>query len=170
MEFVIATLVGFLSGALVPVIGLWIQSRWKHREITLKHEDTLFQKRIEVATKTIKACYNYFTISHRYALAKDKNKAAFLKQRGLIQTQIFEIEPEVDLFFPLETVTAFRNFLNSVDESIKPEIHWTAVGYRLDTEFTTFVNKVRADLGIEATESNLTKSLSQSIGIGSDDN
>ncbi len=163
MELVIATLVGFLSGALVPLIGLWTQSRWKRREITLKHEETLFQKRIEIATKTIRACYNHFTISHKYATAKEEKKLAFLKQRSSIRTQIFEIEPEVDLFFPSETVMAFRNFLSSVDATISSETHWTVVGSRLDKEFTTFVNKVRADLGIEATESNLTQSLPQSI-------
>jgi hypothetical protein len=162
MELVIASILGFLSGSLIPLIGIWIQSKWKQREITLKHEEVLFQKRMEVASKAINACYNFFTISHRYKVARDENeKTALRKQRFQIQIKIFEIEPEIDLFFPSETVTAFRSFLNSVDEIVNSNTHWTAVGSRLDSEFAIFVNKVRNGIGIASTESKLTQSLPQ---------
>ncbi len=169
MELVFATLFGFVTGAFVPLIGFWFQSRWKQREITLKHEETLFQKRLEIASKTIKVCYNHFTIGHKYALAHEEEKAVLRKQRAQSHHQIIEIEPEVDLFFPEETVMAFRIFLNSVDDIVNTKIPWTSVGYRLDSEFTSFVNKVRADIGIDATESKLTQSLHQSMSNKSKD-
>ena len=162
MELVIATVIGVVTGALIPLIGLRLQAQWKEREITLKHEETLFQKRLEIASKTVTVCYQYFTISHKYALVKEEDdRSVYRKRRAQLNHQIYDTEPEIDLFFPPETVTAFRTFLTSVDEIIESKIPWTSIGSRLDSEFTTFVNKVRSEIGIEATESRLTESLPQ---------
>ena len=72
MELILTVTLSALGGALIPAIGLWMQSRQRRRELTLSHEEMLYQSRLRLALEVSRTCYDYMAVSQKLKCEKDE--------------------------------------------------------------------------------------------------
>ena len=163
IELIVTVTLSALGGALIPAIGLWLQFKKSQRELSLRHEEALFEKRLATALSISDTCYEYFAVSHRHRCADDSDyKKALVEELFQLGKRLEALEARVVLLFPRSTADAFRRFLSVVDDVRKSkEVHWTAVGVRLDEAFNTLIKSVRNDIGITSAEANIASSLAK---------
>jgi len=164
VDLIVTVVVSVLGGSLIPLFGMWLQSRQKKRELSLRHEEVLYQKRLDVATEVSRTCYEYMAISHRLKFEEDEeHKGALLKDFHDVGKQIQKHESKVALLFPPNSVKAFRRYWREIDNiRMSKDIHWTAVGSTLDEVYANLIDSMREDLGVASAEQKLTQSLQQS--------
>lgn len=164
IELILTVTLSALCGALIPAIALWLQSKQQRRELSLRHEELLYQRRLEIAIEVSQTCYKYFTASHALRTADDDDqKEYYLKKLFELGKQIEEHEPVISFLFPAATLSAFKEYWRTVDHiRTSKEVHWTAVGSRLDEAYAKFISSMRNDLGITSAELNLSKTLTKS--------
>ena len=146
-ELILTVTLSALGGALIPAIGLWLQTRQSKRELSLQHEEILYQRRLELALRVAKTCYDYMAVSHGLKLERDeKLKKYYLQERHRLGKQIQDHESQIVLLFPPSSVSEFRKYWRIVDEiKTSRELHWTAVGYRLDEAYADLTNSMRRE-------------------------
>ncbi len=146
---------------MIPAIGLWLQSRQSKRELSLRHEELLYQRRLELALEISKTYYDYMAVSHRLKFEKKEQlKKAYQLQLFDLGKQIQAHESQVNFLFPSKSVAAFRKFWRAVDEiRTSQEVHWTSVGSSLDEALAELTNALRSDLGIESVENRLVQTV-----------
>lgn len=161
IELIVTVVVSVLGGSLIPLVGIWLQSRQKTRELSLRHEEVLYQKRLDLATELSRTCYQYMAISHQLKDEKDEEyKDVLLREFVAAGKQIQDHESQVVLLFPPNSVKAFRRYWREIDNiRLSKDIPWTAVGSDLDEAYARLIDSMREDLGIASAEQKLTQSL-----------
>jgi len=127
----------------------------------LRHEEVLYQKRLDVAIEVSRTGYEYFSISHRLKVEKDEEyKGVLLREFVTVGKQIEDLESQVALLFPPNSVKAFRRYWREIDNIRRSkDIPWTAVGSDLDEAYAMLIDSMREDLGVASAEQKLTQSL-----------
>ena len=163
-ELILTVTLSALAGALIPAIGLWLQSKQSARELSLRHEEILYERRIELALEISKTYYKYMAVSHTLKFEEDENvKKAYRLELFDLGKQIEGHESHVVILFPPKSVAAFRRYWRVVDEiRTSHDIHWTTVGSKLDETYAELTNSMRSDLGIESVEKRLIQVFGQS--------
>lgn len=163
LELIVTVLLSALGGALIPAIGLWLQSRQSKRELSLRHEEVLYRRRLELALEISTTCYNYMAVNHKLKNEKDEQLGkAYLPERVQLGKEIQAHESQVRILFPPRSVAAFRKYWRAVDEiGTSRDIHWTVVGSLLDEAYFDLTGSMRSDLGIESVEKRLIQTFGQ---------
>ena len=141
-----------------------MQSRQRRRELTLSHEEMLYQSRLRLALEVSRTCYDYMAVSQKLKCEKDE------QLRKVYRSELYNLgmaiqvhESQVVLLFPSDSVATFRKYWRVVDEiRTSRDIHWTAVGSRLDEAYAEQTNSMRRDLGSKSVENRLI----QTFGLG----
>ena len=157
LELILTVTLSALGGAIIPAVGLWLQSNQSKRQLSLRHEEVVYKRRLDLALEVSRTCYKYMAVSHKLRNETDNG----LKQK--YQLDLFEIgkqieshESEVVVLFPEHSVAAFRKYWRTVDQiRTAQHIHWTEVSSLLDDTYAELTNAMRSDLGVDCVENRL---------------
>ena len=71
-ELILTVTLSALGGALIPAIGIWLQAGQRRRELSLRHEEIIFQRRLDLALEVSRTYYEYMAVSARVRHEKDE--------------------------------------------------------------------------------------------------
>ena len=110
-ELILTVTLSALGGALIPAIGIWLHGGQRRRELSLRHEEIIFQRSLDLALEVSRTYYEYMAVSARVRHEKDEPlRKACRFQLYELGREIQNHESQVLLLFPERSVSAFRKY------------------------------------------------------------